>query len=245
MLTSFYILLGLAPSVIWLIFYLRKDSRPEPKTMVLKIFILGALMGPAAVLLQLAARWLSQPTTEWLPFFAALDKRGGGLFFLNIAVFAPLSEEFLKFLVVRWAVLKNPSFDEPIDAMIYLIISALGFAALENLLNIFFLPELTLNKALNQAVVRFISATLLHTLSSGILGYFLALSLANFKKRALILGEGFLLAVVIHSLYNYFAWLTDFNKFIILPMAGLLAGASIAVLWQFRRLKKRLSVCKI
>ena len=139
-----YTILGLAPSLIWLLFYLRKDRHPEPKKMVLKVFFWGALMGPLAIALQILTRWICQPTFEWSSFMATLD-RSDYRYFLNRVLFAPLIEEYLKYAVVRWRVLKNPAFDEPLDTMIYLIISALGFAAVENLLNIYLAPNLTLH----------------------------------------------------------------------------------------------------
>ncbi len=240
----YYTILGLAPSLIWLTFYLRKDQHPEPKRMVLKVFFWGALMGPAAIILQLVTRWGCQPTFEWSRFMATLGQNDYR-YFLNIVLFAPIIEEYLKYAVVKWHVLKNPIFDEPLDAMLYLIISALGFAAVENLLNIFLAPNLTLQLAFSQSIARFLSATLLHTLSSGLLGYFLALSLYNFKKRRVYLFSGFLLAVGAHGLYNYLAWLLDFNKFFALLLAFFLIVLAALITWQFYNLKKRLSVCKI
>ncbi len=240
----FYAFLGILPSAIWLLFYLREDSRPEPNSMILKVFFWGGMMGPLAISLQFLAMRLSQPTFFGTVFFIGLDKKSS-LFFLNIVLFAPLIEEFLKYLVVKWKILKNPVFDEPLDAMIYLIISALGFAAVENLLNIFLLGNLTIQTAISQSIARFLSATLLHALSSGILGYFLARSLFNLKKRTAILWTGFLAATVFHSLYNFFVWLLDINKVFIIAMATLLAIGAIVVNWQFRRLKRQLSICKI
>lgn len=239
-----YIILGIAPSVVWLLFYLHKDVHPEPKKTVLLIFLGGALMGPAALLLQLAALTVLSPQEQWSNIFAAVNQNQY-FFIFNILVFAPLSEEFVKYLPVRYLALKKPDFDEPMDAMIYLIISALGFAATENLLNIFLIPELTLRLALSQAVVRFLSATLLHALVSGILGYFIASALLNFKKRKIIFTLGFLLAGALHSLYNYLAWLFNSDKIFALAIAGLLVIMAGLVSWQFRYLKKQLSVCKI
>jgi len=240
-----YVVLGILPSLIWLFFYLHKDARPEPRTLVFKICLWGALIGPLAMLIQLFARWLGQPTSDWSLFFAGLGQRDWRFFF-NILLLAQLAEEYLKYAVVRWQVLKNPAFDEPLDAMLYLIISALGFAAIENLLNIFLLTDLKIETALTQALARFLSATLLHALSSGILGYFLARSLFDFEKRKRLLFAGFLLAISLHSFYNFLAWWMETEKLLAgLSLAGLLAGLAILVSWQFRRLKKQLTICKI
>jgi len=239
-----YAILGFLPSAIWLLFYLNKDSHPEPKKMVFKVFFWGMLTGPAAIILQLSARWLCGPIGDLSSFFASVGQRDSR-FFLNILLFAPLIEEYLKYYVVKRIILKNPAFDEPLDAMLYLIISALGFAATENLLNIFLASNLTLQLAASQAIARFLSATLLHTLASGILGYFLARSLLNLKKRKSILAAGFILAVAFHSFYNYLAWLLEYNKLLALALATFLILLIIIVSWQFGRLKKQLSICKI
>ena len=239
-----YAILGIAPSVIWLLFYLHKDVHPEPKKILLLVFLGGALMGPLALLLQFSALSLLAPQTQWPTLLASLNQ-SSFLFLLNILAFAPLSEELLKYLVVRWQVLKNPCFDEPLDAMIYLITSALGFAATENLLNIFLIPNLTLRAALAQAFARFLSATLLHALASGMLGYFVARSLLNLRRRTAIFFTGLALAVAFHSFYNYLAWRFTTDKGFSLLIALLLAGAAGLVGWQFRSLKRWLAVCKI
>lgn len=240
----YYTALGLAPSLIWLMFYLHKDRHPEPKKLVLKIFLWGALMGPAAIVLQLATRWASQPTSEWSYFMATLGQNDFR-YFLNIILFAPIIEEYLKYAVVKRHVLKDPSFDEPLDAMLYLIISALGFAAVENLLNIFLAPNLTIQAALSQATARFLSATFLHTLSSGLMGYFLALSLLNIKKRKMYLLTGFLLAIGFHGLYNFLAWLLNSSIVYAFALAFLLMILAGIITWQFYYLKKQLSICKL
>jgi len=211
---------------------------------LLLVFLGGALMGPVALLLQFFAMSALSPSSSWPTLFASLNQNRS-LFFLNIMILAPLSEELLKYLVVKWQVLKNPSFDEPLDAMIYLITSALGFAATENLLNIFLIPNLTFQLAFSQASVRFLSATLLHTLASGTLGYFVACSLLNLRHKNFILLTGFSLAVILHSLYNYLAWLFTSDKFFALMIALLLVAMAGLVGWQFRFLKKQLSICKI
>ena len=68
--------------------------------------------------------------------------------------------------------------DEPVDGMIYTIVAALGFAAIENVFAIFSFvsvgsPEY-LHVAFNFISMRFISAVALHGLASGIAGYYFA-----------------------------------------------------------------------
>ena len=57
----FYILLSFLPSLIWLSFYLKKDKHPEPRRMVVKIFIWGMLLAPLAAILELLLIWFLEP----------------------------------------------------------------------------------------------------------------------------------------------------------------------------------------
>ncbi len=48
-----YVFFGLAPSIIWLLFFLRKDHHPESNSMVLRIFFWGMLATIPAALIEL------------------------------------------------------------------------------------------------------------------------------------------------------------------------------------------------
>ena len=206
-----FVILGLAPSIIWLGYYLRKDVHPEPNSMVLGVFLWGILIAPLAAGAEI--------------MFAYLGKDWGILEFPNVIVWNFIGiafiEEYAKYYVVKRKVLKNKSFDEPVDAMIYLVIAALGFAALENILILLnplisnylsmILPEIKpvigfeISDAVQLITMRFWGATLLHTLSSAVLGFFLALSFyhkGRFKYE--IFPIGLILATLLHGLFNYF-----------------------------------------
>ncbi|MBU3956286.1 PrsW family intramembrane metalloprotease, partial [bacterium] len=174
---SFYIILGFLPSSIWLLFYLRKDAHPEPKAQVLRIFVWGMLIAPLAVIFELILFWLTMPTTNLSIIVSVLDKLNDGWrATITLILFAPLVEEYLKYRVVRTEIIKKSHFDEPLDAMLYLIIGALGFAAAENLIIVLKSPLMPLSQAFGTIGFRFLGATLLHALASGIVGYFLAKS---------------------------------------------------------------------
>ena len=42
------LILGFIPSLVWLLYYLRKDVNPEPNRLILKVFIGGMLVAPFA-----------------------------------------------------------------------------------------------------------------------------------------------------------------------------------------------------
>jgi RsiW-degrading membrane proteinase PrsW (M82 family) len=242
------IIFALAPSTIWLLYFLRKDVHPESNRMVLKIFFYGILAAVGAILLELGFFL----TTAELPFSSIL------ISFLNVFIGVALIEEFLKFLVVKEKILSNSELDEPVDIMLYMIIAALGFVALENIL-IFLSPKiflLGLGETLILVVFRFISATLLHALTSGILGYFLALSFFEIKKRVKFLVIGITLATLFHGLYNlsftnpdliyhYFGNIIKVEVLRFSIPTIILIALAILVSLGFKRLKKIASICKI
>jgi len=233
------ILLAPLPSIIWLSYYLRKDKHPEPNRLIIKIFIFGILMVPAAGVLE----QLFYLGTGKVPF---LDK-----LWIIVFVFA-LIEEVLKYLVVKFKILKNPDFDEPVDAMIYMVIAALGFAAAENiwLLSQIHSPGAPFSATLEFLTTRFLGATFLHTLSSGIIGYFLAASLlVKSKIRKILVFGGILAGTILHSIFNYIiilnsqGILTEMERNIYLVVT--LSFSAVLVSLLFKKVNKYRSICKI
>lgn len=187
-----YVFFGTLPGLIWLLHYLRKDVNPEPKRMILKVFFFGMLITLPAVFSEIAIADL----TKKISFFPFL------VFIFNIFLGVALVEELLKFLVVKKAVLKSPEFDEPVDAMIYMIVSGLGFATAENILVLFLLRS-GFNQMFEISLLRFLGATFLHALASAIIGFFIGLTFFDKTHRRKLILTGMVLAVMLHGLYNF------------------------------------------
>jgi len=87
-----------------------------------------------------------------------------------------------------------------------MITVALGFAALENTL--FLINPITDGSFVDTIIngnLRFLGATLLHTLSSATIGVMIALSF--YRKKALkkvYVVYGLIMAILLHSLFNFF-----------------------------------------
>jgi len=245
----FYILLGLLPSSVWLAFYLRKDRHPEPNSMVLRIFIWGMLLAPLAIILELLLIWLFNPSFDFSSFFSQTAKNSLLMIILSATLVPALVEEYLKYSVVKFRILKNSEFDEPIDAMLYCIIAGLGFAAVENLLILFKIPFPSFPEALTTIGLRFLGATLVHALASGIVGYWLALGLLHLKQRKKLILTGLAIAIVFHSCYNYlvitfFNQVTPYQKIIFLLMiVFLLMAVAFLVSYYFNKLRKQQAIC--
>ena len=224
-----YLGLTFIPPILWLLFYLREDAHPEPKRFLLITF----LGGMGAALLAVVAE----------VFFLG-DQ--GGIFSLHaqttgriLFVFATIGliEEYAKYLPVKFLMLRRPDFDEPIDAMIYMMTAALGFAAMENAL--FLLPVFheSVSAGLEIATNRFLGANLLHALSSGIVGFFLARAWFH-SKRAHFVAAGIVLAALLHTGFNYLILKQDALGQATLYLVLLLSFMTVMVLIDFERLKR-------
>lgn len=235
MIYPLYILFGILPSIIWLLFYLRKDIHPESGRMILKIFFYGMLVALPAILLEMGI----------LKEFKELNFSPLLISILNIFIGVALVEEFLKYLVVRGKVFKSSELDEPLDIVLYMIIAALGFAAVENILILFSLgPVFLLGETLSISFLRFLGATLLHALASGIFGFFLALSFFETKKRTRLMAAGLTIAVLLHGLYNFSIIEIEGKLSFFIPLI-IIIGLAVFLAFGFKRLKKLKSVCKI
>ena len=173
------IILGLVAPLFWLGFFLFEDrEHPEPKLMIFVVFFGGVL---AAFLSLSPEIYLS---AEFPQFGFPYQSR-------MLVPFAFI-EEFMKFVVVYLIIKYSKYFDEKVDAMIYMITAALGFAAIENIFNLFNILEL--HEVIQTTVIRGIGATLLHAISSGLFAFY-------WMRGKLWLG--LINATLLHALFNY------------------------------------------
>jgi len=240
-----YILLGLLPSLIWLAFYLRKDKNPEPNSMVLRIFIYGMLLAPLAIILELLLIWLLNPSLSFSSLFSEIPHNSFIKIILAATLIPALVEEYLKYSLVKFKILKNSVFDEPTDAMLYCIIAGLGFAAVENLLILFKSTSMLWPEAFTIIGFRFIGATFVHALAAGIIGYWIALGLLRTRQKKIFISIGLSIAIIFHACYNYLIITISRQKTLILYFLViiLLISTALFVSYCFRKLKKQQSIC--
>lgn len=191
-----YFALAVLPGLIWLLFFLKRDNLPEPKMKVLQIFYLGMFaVIPVAVAEYFGLKWFD----EYIAFIPLIPY----LLIKNILIIGIL-EELFKYLVVRGFVLKNSCLDEPIDLPLYMIISALGFATAENLLLFAGHNFQMITDTFGLALIRFLGATLLHALGSGIIGIFLVMAFYWTRQRLFFIISGFSLSFIVHGMFDFF-----------------------------------------
>lgn len=186
--TLMYALIGgLLPALLWLWFFLREDrAHPEPRSIIVAAFAAGML----SVLLVL-------PAERSVMAYAS----GTTLLVLWAAI-----EEIFKYGTAIMVAFWHKDLDEPIDAIIYMITVALGFAAFETglfLITPFMEGDIT--GGLLTGNLRFMGAALLHTLSSAAIGTAIAFSF--FKPpftKFVALCTGLITAITLHALFNFF-----------------------------------------
>jgi RsiW-degrading membrane proteinase PrsW (M82 family) len=194
-------------------YYYRQDRlRPEPKRLVLRVFLFGLLSALVAIPLELLVGQLQRafdPGGIWLPLFKAF-------------VVAGLVEESLKLTVVRMTAFRTEAFDEVMDGVVYTVVAGLGFACLENILYV-------LGGSLATALVRAVTAVPLHAAASGLMGYWLGLARFAPSRSAALMARGLGAGVGLHGLYDFLLFMSPqwggWSALLVLPLiaAGFLA----------------------
>ncbi|MFA5249239.1 MAG: PrsW family intramembrane metalloprotease [Candidatus Paceibacterota bacterium] len=231
-------LLAILPSYVWLLFFLKNDKNPEPNIRILATFLIGMLFAVPAFFTETGILAIVDLGSEEWPICIA------SIFLLKIFIAVALIEEIFKYLSVKLFAFRHQEFDEPMDAPIYMMVSALGFAAVENSLFLsaadWTKPEIPLALAL----IRFLGATFLHALSSALFGCFIALSFYHFKKRKRYFWTGLFLATLLHGSYNFLIiGMQSYSQFLLLFVA--LLGVSFLLLPFFEKIKTLKSICKL
>lgn len=211
---------GMVPSLVWLWFWVREEQKKaEPGGVLAMVFVFGMI----AVVCVLPIEKLIKTyvdNNEW-----------------QIVSWAG-AEEIIKYLAVVLILARTSYINEPIDWPIYLVTVALGFAALENTL--FLIKPLSLGAttvSLLTGQLRFLGSTLLHAVSSGILGIALGLAfhLEGFKKYWHIF-VGFVLAILLHSIFNFFIIRNNGGDF--LKVFGFLWVVTVVVMLLFEKVRR-------
>ncbi len=216
--TLFAAIFGIIPAVVWLWFWLKEDIHPEPTKFIIFTFLGGMLSVFAALPLQHLAQTYTTDTTI--------------LFFIWAFI-----EEALKYGTAWIGGLHQTADDEPVDPIMYMIVAALGFVAMENTL---FLIDPLISGNIADTIItgnlRFIGATLLHIISSSTLGIFLAFSFTKTREWKVIYAiTGLVIATILHTLFNLFI-LNETNTSVYLIFGFVWIGL-IGLMYMFERIK--------
>lgn len=225
------IVLTLVPALLWLWFFYRRDAvEPEPRGMVIGVFVLGALVAAAIgiPLVQSVFRvsgWMyaNQP---WSYVVAAILIIG-------------FAQQFLIYASVRFSVFNSAEFDGPTDGIIYATAAGLGYATV---LNVQFVTGDGAT-SLTLAAIQIVLTTLAMASFAGIVGYFLGRE-KHEERPVWWMTVGVILAAVLNGLFLVLrGQLTGgtsssapANNWLSLALAAVLAiGTALVLSWLIRR----------
>ncbi len=180
------VILAVAPGIFWLWYFLAKDRlRPEPRHLVIRVFLLGV------------AACVASGALEWVAFRATgLDPRfRGAANVLAVAAVVGLIEEGTKFLAVYAGIYRHAAFDEVLDGIVYAVAGALGFATLENLLYV-------VSGGAGVGVVRALLSVPGHAFCGALMGFHVGMAKFAGPGERAWLASGLGLAVLAHAVYD-------------------------------------------
>ncbi|MDD3227319.1 MAG: PrsW family glutamic-type intramembrane protease [Tissierellia bacterium] len=183
------IITAITPGIaLALIFYWFDRHDREPIGMLLKVFIFGAVYVFPTILIE--------------NFLLLFNIFGGVLGAAYTAfIVAGLTEEYMKRKVVLKYVYFNPVFNEKLDGIVYCVMSALGFATLENIMYVVF----AFSDVEAVGYYRAIISVPAHMLFAVTMGYYL--SLAKFsstpEEHRYFFKKSLLVPAIMHGVFDF------------------------------------------
>jgi len=209
------------PVIFWAGYHYHKDRYlPEPPLNLALCFGLGV---GAAILSKWIYLWLEPLGMRYDAISLASDNPLGLLAYA-LLVIGPI-EEFAKLVPFLVFVLHFRSLDEPLDGIIYASFLGLGFAAAENVYYLDYLTPL-------ESAARGFASPVVHILFASIWAHRITQAKLNQKSISRAVVPGFLLAALLHGLYDFLVLLTPIA---VLPIAATL----IIVIWIWRLILMR------
>lgn len=171
-----------------LIFYLFDRHDREPIRMLLKVFVLGIISVIPTIIIE--------------NLLSSFNIFGGVLGAAYTAfIVAGFTEEYMKRQVVLKYVYYNPVFNEKLDGIVYCVMSALGFATIENIMYVVF----RFSDVESIGFYRAILSVPAHMLFAVTMGYYL--SLAKFSstpaQQRYFFKKSLSVPVILHGIFDF------------------------------------------
>ncbi|WP_353778260.1 YhfC family glutamic-type intramembrane protease [Winogradskyella sp. 3972H.M.0a.05] len=185
------LLLAIAPVFVIIVYvYTRDKYEKEPGSFLFKNFLLGAIVSIVVTTI------IYVVIDQFLPLN---DKQSIIQQFIKAFFVVGLTEEFSKYIMVRYYAQPNKEFNEPYDGIIYAVMVSMGFAATENIIYV-------LQGGVHTALIRAFTAVPAHATFAILMGYFMGK--AKFSKNRIRLNlTGLLLAALFHGAYDFFLFI--------------------------------------
>ena len=175
--------------VILYIYYSDKFDK-EPTKLLTYSFILGAIVSVILALIMYQGFDIILPLKD---DFSVKEQ------ILKASIVVGFSEEFCKYIIVRYYAQPKNEFNEKFDGIVYAVMVSMGFAATENLIYV-------LQGGFEVAGLRAITAIPAHATFGILMGFYMGK--AKFHKNKILMNLTVLgLAIIFHGLYDVFLFL--------------------------------------
>ncbi len=182
-------LIALAPVVALILYIYQKDRYDrEPPALLVKIFIYGALT--------VIPVYIVEKILSIFDVFTGLLSAAYTSF-----IIAGLTEEYFKRLVVTKFACPNKNYDEKLDGIVYSVMSALGFASVENVMYLL----RGMRNFVYTGISRGIFAVPAHMLFGITMGYYLSLSkfADDEAKQNTYFRKSLYVPALLHGIYDF------------------------------------------
>lgn len=190
--------------VIILYIYLKDKYEKEPKLLLFYCFMFGAFV---SIIITTVLYML-------FDYVITLEEADVLQQFIKAFFVVGFTEEFSKYIIVRYYAQPKDAFNEPFDGIMYAVMVSMGFAATENIIYV-------LEGGYQVALLRAFTALPAHATFAILMGYYMGQ--AKFSENRVLLNlKGLLLAIIFHGAYDFFLFI-DF-------IPGVWVGAFISLI---------------
>ena len=203
---------ALAPILVVVIFiYFMDKHEKEPVRQLIVNFLFGAIVSIIITTFLYVIIDIPLPLHDRTSVFEQFIKA----FFV-----VGLTEEFSKYIIVRYYAQPHKEFNEPFDGIIYAVMVSMGFAATENLMYVF-------QGGMEAAVMRAFTAVPAHATFAILMGYYMGKAKASHNRVILNL-TGLLLAALFHGTYDFFLFIDFIPGIWVCAFISLFIGVILA-----------------
>ncbi|AJR03949.1 PrsW family intramembrane metalloprotease [Siansivirga zeaxanthinifaciens] len=212
------LLLAVTPIFIVILYIYYKDKyEKEPRRLLLYNFLLGPIVSIIITMIMYYGFNIILP----LPDRTSVIQQ-----FIRAFFVVGFTEEFSKYIIVKFYSQAKADFNEPFDGIVYAVMVSMGFAATENIMYV-------LQGGYYVGILRAFTAVPAHATFGILMGYFVGK--AKFSKNRVVLNiTGLLLAILFHGAYDFFL----FINFIPGISTGAFVSLFISILLSRKAIKK-------
>lgn len=209
-----FILAALAPAMaLFSYVYLRDSFSRGAMFLVLRIFIIGALLVLPISVIQ----------------FAFTEEAILAHSFLKAFLLYGLIEEGLKWLMLFIFAYQHGQLKQPIDGIVFGVALSLGFASVENSLYM-------IAYGFDYVLPRTLLPTTAHAVYGIIMGYYVGRAKYHPSKKQLFLFLAAVLPMILHGSYDYI--LMDFGHYFLYLMIPFMIALWLLAIWKIKKANK-------